>query len=56
MNIFVRSADVKVPTETAHEAYSITLRQNYKWEIVADYFPGFLRGYETFMQLFETNN
>ena len=55
MNIVVEKAVPLLPKETFHEAYSILLRPNYRWELIASYYPGFLRGFETFSQLFETN-
>lgn len=45
-----------VPTIVGHEKYTLILRENTtstKWEIDADYYPGFLRALETFSQLFE---
>lgn len=45
-----------VPTIVGHEKYTLILRENTtstKWEIDADYYPGFLRALETFSQLFQ---
>lgn len=56
MNVIVRSAQPLVPTATNHEAYTITLRDNGRWELDAEYYPGFLRGFQTFTQLFEVNS
>lgn len=55
MNVIVKSADIFVPTDIKHEKYSLTIRNTTKWELSADYYPGFLRGFETFSQLFEKN-
>lgn len=55
MNVVVRSTDIMVPTDVKHEKYSLIIRNNSKWELSADYYPGFLRGLETFSQLFEKN-
>jgi hypothetical protein len=52
MNVIVVSDTVVVPTKREHETYSLTIRENGKWELRADYFPGFVRGFETFSQLF----
>ena len=35
------------------EKYSLTIRNSTKWELNADYYVGFLRGFETFSQLLE---
>ena len=43
MNIVVKNANQMVPEQTSHEAYQLTIRTTEKWEIVADYYPGFLR-------------
>jgi hypothetical protein len=45
MSIVVRGGAVIVPTEVSHEAYSMTLRTSNRWELVADYYPGFVRGF-----------
>lgn len=47
-----------VAEQLAHEKYSITIRGEYseKWDLTADYYVGFLRGMETFSQLFEKKN
>jgi hypothetical protein len=45
MNVVVEKAVPLLPKETIHEAYSILLRSNYRWELIASYFPGFLRGF-----------
>jgi hexosaminidase len=55
MNVIVRSTDIMLPTDIKHEKYSLIIRNNSKWELSADYYPGFLRGLETFSQLFEMN-
>lgn len=55
LNVGVKSVDPLVATDLKHEKYSIIIRETGKWELNADYYPGFLRGFETFTQLFERN-
>lgn len=45
MNIVVKSSSIVTPELVEHEKYQITIRQNEKWELIADYFPGFVRGF-----------
>lgn len=45
-----------VAEQTGHENYQLTIRANQKWELVADYYVGFLRGLETYSQLFQKKN
>ena len=45
MNIVVEKAAPLLPKETVHESYNILLRTNYRWELIAGYFSGFLRGF-----------
>ena len=42
-----------LPTETGPQSYSLIIRESGRWELSADYFVGFLRGLETYSQLFE---
>ena len=44
MTIVVLDDKVLVPTQTKHENYSLIIRTTNKWELVSDYYPGFLRG------------
>lgn len=53
LNVIVRNVNRFVPTDVEHEKYSIYLTTNGKWELSADFYPGFVRGLETFSQLFE---
>jgi hypothetical protein len=55
VNVVVSNTNQLVPTDVLHEKYSIFIRNNSRWELSADYYPGFLRGLETFSQLFEKN-
>jgi hexosaminidase len=55
MNVVVRNTDIQVATDVKHEKYSLIIRNNSRWELSSDYYPGFLRGLETFSQLFEKN-
>jgi hypothetical protein len=52
LNIVVRSPNITLPIDTNQEAYSLIIRESGRWELTADYYPGFLRGFETFSQLF----
>ena len=56
LNIIVKDTYTYTPFIKAHEEYSLFLRNNNKWELSANYYPGFLRGLETFSQLFEKND
>ncbi len=55
LSIVVRSSNMTLPTEAIRESYSLYIRESDKWELTADYYSGFLRGFETFSQLFEQN-
>jgi|688.fasta_scaffold330841_2 hypothetical protein len=55
MNVVVKNTDIQVATDIKHEKYSLIIRNNSRWELSSDYYPGFLRGLETFSQLFEKN-
>jgi hexosaminidase len=52
LTISIKDGVVLLPTDTTHERYSLTLNNAHSWELSADYYPGFLRGLETFSQLF----
>jgi len=52
MTITVTNGDQFIATEKKHEAYSLTLKDESHWTLKADYYVGFLRGIETFSQLF----
>lgn len=54
LNIVVRNSIQMVAEKTEHEKYQLTIRESLQWEIIADYYPGFLRGLETFSQLIQT--
>jgi hypothetical protein len=56
LSVVVKNTDILLPTDVKHEKYSIIVRNTSKWELTADYYPGFLRGLETFSQLFEKND
>jgi hypothetical protein len=45
MNIVIKSNSILTPELEEHEKYQLTIRQNEKWELIADYFPGFVRGF-----------
>lgn len=51
----INNGDVLVPTDVYHEKYTLELKNHNDWTLTADYYPGFLRGFETFSQLFEQN-
>lgn len=55
LSIVISNADVLVPTDVYHEKYTLELKNHNDWALTADYYPGFLRGLETFSQLFEKN-
>ena len=42
-----------IATNVSQEKYSLIIRESNTWELSADYYVGFLRGFETFSQLFE---
>lgn len=49
----VKNVEQMVATNVSQEKYSLVIRQSNVWELSADYYVGFLRGFETFSQLFE---
>ena len=52
--VTVKNTAQLIATTQIQEKYSLALRENNtKWELNADYYAGFLRGIETFSQLFE---
>lgn len=53
MHIVVKNPNQMVAEQQGHEKYSLTLRVYRRWELVADYYVGFLRALETFSQLLE---
>lgn len=53
MVVAVRNTSVMVAHKPEEEKYQLTLRTNGHWELVAQYYVGFLRGLETFSQLFQ---
>lgn len=55
LNINVRNGGILIPTEVNHEQYSLTIENHESLTLNADYYPGFLRGFETFSQLFEVD-
>lgn len=57
-NGFVLTIKVRDPTRMVaerveDEKYELTIRQTQQWELIADYYVGFLRGLETFSQLLD---
>lgn len=54
--ITVNGKTVNLPLTVQQESYSLIVRQTNKWELFADEYTGFLRGFETFSQLFEQQN
>lgn len=53
MTVIVGNTDQMVATNVSQEKYSLVIRESNTWELYADYYVGFLRGFETFSQLFE---
>lgn len=53
LTIAVKDPNQMIALKASQEKYQITLRTNNNWNLVADYYVGFLRGFETFTQLFE---
>jgi hexosaminidase len=45
-----------IAEQTDQEKYQLTIRTTDNWELLADCHVGFLRGLETFSQLFERKN
>lgn len=56
LTIVVRDPNQMVATNLDHEKYSLSLSNDRNWSLQADYHVGFLRGFETFSQLFEPVN
>jgi hexosaminidase len=54
--ITIDNGDIIVPTAVEHERYTISITNRDSWTLNANYYPGFLRGLETFSQLFELND
>jgi hypothetical protein len=52
LSIVVRNASQMIAEKKEHESYQITIRESDRWELIADCYVGFLRGLETFSQLF----
>lgn len=44
LNIVVKNSNQMIAEQVAHEAYSLTIRATDKWDLIADYYVGFLRG------------
>jgi hypothetical protein len=44
LSIAIKNTDQMIATKTLQEKYSITIRENGKWVLEADYYVGFLRG------------
>jgi len=55
LTVVVRNIDQFIATDLKHEKYELLLSGNKKWQLNSDYYAGFLRGLETFSQLFELN-
>ena len=45
-----------IPPFAGYENYTLAAHQNGSWTLRADYYPGYLRGFETFSQLFKLND
>jgi hypothetical protein len=45
MTIAVKDSSQTIATAVKHEKYQLTLRDSLKWDIQADYYVGFLRGF-----------
>lgn len=56
LRIAVANTALLIPTDVSHEVYELELGNNRKWEISADFYPGFLRAFETFSQLLQRNS
>ncbi len=55
LNINVENGGLFIPTEINHEQYSLSIQNHQSLSLNAAYYPGFLRGFETFSQLFESD-
>ena len=53
LSIAVKNPNQMVAEKTEQERYSLIIRTGNNWELTADYYVGFLRGFETFSQLLE---
>lgn len=45
-----------LPPLAGYENYTLAAHQNGSWTLRADYYPGYLRGFETFSQLFKLSD
>jgi hexosaminidase len=52
LTININDETLILPAETVHERYSLSIITPHSWQLTADYYPGFMRGFETFTQLF----
>ena len=53
LNIIVPASYIYPLVDKRMESYEIIIRESSQWELRADYYEGFLRGWETFSQLFQ---
>lgn len=53
ITITIDDETLVLPTEAIHERYSLSISTPRSWELTADYYPGFMRGFETLTQLFK---
>ena len=44
MYIVVRNTSQMVAQSIEHEEYSLTIRQTNSWDLIANYYVGFMRG------------
>ncbi len=53
LTITIKNANQFVATDLKHEKYTLNVTKDIKngWQLSADYYVGFLRGFETFSQL-----
>ena len=56
LRIAVANTALLIPTDVSHEVYGLELTSDRKWELSADFYPGFLRAFETFSQLLQRNS
>lgn len=52
LTITVPNKGQLIATDLKHEKYKLNLAPNDKWTLMADYYVGFVRAFETFSQLF----
>ena len=52
VTITINDETLVLPTETIHERYTLSASTPHSWSLTADYYPGFMRGFETLTQLF----